>query len=120
MRKSVYLFLLIVICSFFTFSCGVSDELYGTWYNYDNGTRNAIQLSQYDDGKNVFIWAVYDIGNDAIVSNSSGRFKVSGNTIRFEFEQGMDPLKLEFAIENGNLILISESANMKLQRYVSE
>ena len=116
MKKISSLFLLITL-AFITSSCAAPDELFGTWYNDENGTRNAIQFSENDDGENVFIWAVYDIENDAIESNNSGRFKVSGSTIEFEFEQGRDPLKLSFAIEDGSLILTSESARMKLEKY---
>ena len=120
MMKKVFSLFLILICTFVFFSCGVSDELYGTWYNDDNGTRNAIQLSENDNGDRVFIWAVYDINNDAIISNNSGNFKISGNTIRFEFEQGREPLILDFTIENDSLVLTSETAVMKLQKYVAE
>ena len=118
--KKLFLLLITIIISFSLFSCTSPEDLYGTWYVDDNGTRNIIQFSEDDNGKNVFIWAVYDIEQDSIVNNSTGSFKISGDSIKFEFLQGSDPLTLQVSLKEDTLTLSSDTAIMKMEKYVLE
>lgn len=117
MMKKAISVLLFFACLLILASCNTPTDLYGTWYNDYNGTRNAIQFSENENGEDVFIWAVYDIENDAVETNNSGKFKISGNSIKFEFEQGIEPMKLQYSFENGVLVLTSDTAVLKLERY---
>ena len=65
MKRTVALILLLAF-SVNLASCTAAKDLYGVWYNDTSGVRNAIQFSENKEGKNVFVWAVYNIDDDSI------------------------------------------------------
>ena len=116
-RISAAIVLLVFLC-FFTASCTSPSELYGAWYVDEGNTRNAIQFSENVDGKDVFVWVIYDIKEDKIQSTNTGYYKISNDLLIFEFGQGADPLQLNFTLEGDKLSISSETAVMTLTKYV--
>lgn len=106
-----------VLCLFS--SCKQShSELYGAWYFDENGQRDAIQFSVNDDGKNVFIWAKYDIVNDSVTSISKGYFHISENNITLDYVTSDIDLTLQYSIVEDELTLSSETGSLTLTKKV--
>ncbi len=93
-------------------------ELYGVWYVDQDGERNAIQFSKNDNGKNVFIWAVYDIENDEIISTSKGFYYISGDDIKLDYFDSDIELDLKFALDGDKLTLSNEYATFTVTKFV--
>ena len=119
MKKILLLIITVALCVLLL-SCTAPSELYGAWYVDYLGTRNAIQFSENADGDDVFIWAVYNIEEDSIESNSSGYYYIDGDTITFEYSQDADPLILSFELEGNSLTLSSDTATLKLEKFELE
>ena len=81
-------------------------------------TRNAIQFSENSEGKDVFIWAVYDIENETVESNSKGYYTVSGDSIIFEYSDGTQNFELKYKLDGDELTIYSDTATMVLERFV--
>ena len=114
--KRLTAFLLVVVVVLLV-SCSSHKELLGTWYVDENGTRNAIQLSENDKGETVFIWAIYDLTTEQTTSVNKGRFEVSGNTVTFIYSTGTTELTVDYKVENDVLTLNSETGKMVLNKY---
>ena len=99
-------------------SCSASSKLYGVWYVDSMDTRNAIQFSENSEGKDVFIWAVYDIENETVESNSKGYYTVSGDSIIFEYSDGTQNFELKYKLDGDELTIYSDTATMVLERFV--
>ena len=89
---------------------------YGAWYYDKDGQRDAIQFSANDDGKNVFIWAKYDIESDTVLSISKGYFSISDNTVILEYNNSDFSLTLDYSFVDDKLILSSETASLTLTK----
>ena len=111
---------LAALCLFVMTSCSSEKDLYGTWYNDFNGTRNAVQFYKNKDGKNEFIWAVYDIENDEITSNTAGYYYVSGDSIKLKSSDGSDSFDLTYTLDGNTLSVSSDTVSLKLTKYVSD
>ena len=90
------------------------------WYNDESGIRNAIQFSENNEGKNVFVWAVYNIDNDSIESNTTGYYRISGDTVIFDPGDDTALFELNFTLEGDTLVLYNETARMTFEKYVLE
>ena len=97
-------------------SCAVEKDLYGVWFIENQGQRDVFQFSESADGKDAFIWAVYDVANDEIVSISKGYFNVDGKTMRLTYLDG-NTLVLSFDLDGEQLTLKSDTASMVLTKY---
>ena len=99
-------------------SCTSEKELYGAWFVDEGDVRNAIQFSETEDGRDAFIWAVYNIKEDSIESSETGEYRISGDKIIFDFGSDTTPLELTFELEGNTLKLSSETAVMTLEKFV--
>ena len=93
-------------------------EFYGAWYYDEGGQRDAIQFSTNDAGKEVFIWAKYDIENDTVLSISKGYFTISNSTISLDFITSDIDLTLNYTFDGDKLTLSSETASLVLTKKV--
>ena len=119
MKRILSLVLSLVLLTSGLCACKAShSELYGAWYRDVNGQRDAIQLSVNDDGKEVFIWAIYDIENDSVTSVSKGYFHISGNTITLDYLTSDVDLTLTYILEGDKLTLSSDTASIVLTKFV--
>ncbi len=98
-------------------SCTAPKDLYGVWYNDSQGVRNAIQFSENKEGKDVFVWAVYNIDDDSIESNTTGYYRISGDTIIFDPGEETALFELQFELEGDTLVLFNEAAKMTFEKY---
>ena len=117
---AVLLSVLAALCLFVMTACSSEKDLYGTWYNDFNGTRNAVQFYKNKDGKNEFIWAVYDIENDEITSNTAGYYYVNGDSIELKSSDGSDSVDLTYSLDGDTLSVSSDTVSLKLTKYVSD
>lgn len=101
-------------------ACTVPSDIYGAWYVDEGNTRNAIQFSENAEGKDVFIWAVYNLEEDVVESNHKGYYKISGDTIIFEYGDDTSNLELSFDLEGDKLTLYNDSAEMVLTKFELE
>ena len=101
-------------------SCTSPSDIYGAWYVDEDGVRNAIQFSENAEGKDVFIWAVYNIEEDIVESNNKGYYKISGDQIIFEYGDDTENFQLEFVLEGDKLTIFNETARLTLTKYVLE
>ena len=120
LAAAVLLSVIAAMCLFVMAACSSEKDLYGTWYNDFNGTRNAVQFYKNKDGKNEFIWAVYDIENDEITSNTAGYYYVSGDSIKLKSSDGSDNFDLTYTLEGNTLSVSSDTVSLKLTKYVSD
>ena len=97
-------------------SCTAEEDLYGVWFVENQGQRDVFQFSESADGKDAFIWAIYDTVNDEIISMSKGYFDIDGKTLNFTYLDG-NTLVLSFDLEGEQLTLKSDTASMVLTRY---
>ena len=111
---------LAALCLFVMTACSSEKDLYGTWSNDFNGTRNAVQLYKNKDGKNEFILAVYDIENDEITSNTAGYYYVNGDSIELKSSDGSDSFDLTYTLDGNTLSVSSDTVSLKLTKYVSD
>ncbi len=116
MKKLVAL-LLLAVFSINLASCTTASEFYGVWYNDSQGVRNAIQFSENKEGKDVFVWAVYNIDDDSIESNITGYYRISGDTIIFDPGEKTSLFELQFELDGDTLVLFNETAKMTLEKY---
>ena len=93
-------------------------EFYGARYYDEDGQRDAIQFSTNDAGKEVFIWAKYDIENDTVLSISKGYFTISNSTITLDFITSDIDLTLNYTFDGDKLTLSSETASLVLTKKV--
>ena len=93
-------------------------EFDGAWYYDEGGQRDAIQFSTNDAGKEVFIWAKYDIENDTVLSISKGYFTISNSTITLDFITSDIDLTLNYTFDGDKLTLSSETASLVLTKKV--
>lgn len=119
MKRSVSLLLSLV---FFVLLCSCTSpkDLHGAWYSDSQGVRNAIQFSENIEGKNGFIWAVYNIEEDSIESNNTGFYYISGDKIIFDSGTDSEPMELTFELNGDTLTLSSDTATLTLTRYLIE
>ena len=120
LTAAVLLSALAALCLFVMTACSSEKDLYGTWYNDFNGTRNAVQFYKNKDGKNEFIWAVYDIENDEITSNTAGYYYVNGDSIELKSSDGSDSFDLTYTLDGNTLSVSSDTVSLKLTKYVSD
>ena len=120
LAAAVLLSAIAALCLFVMTACSSEKDLYGTWYNDFNGTRNAVQFYKNKDGKNEFIWAVYDIENDEITSNTAGYYYVSGDSIKLKSSDGSDGFDLTYSLDGNTLSVSSDTVSLKLTKYVSD
>ena len=120
LAAAVLLSALAALCLFVMTACSSEKDLYGTWYNDFNGTRNAVQFYKNKDGRNEFIWAVYDIENDEITSNTAGYYYVSGDSIKLKSSDGSDGFDLTYTLDGNTLSVSSDTVSLKLTKYVSD
>lgn len=113
MKKLLVVCLALVV---FLSSCTVEKDLYGVWFLENQGMRDVFQFSESADGKNAFIWAIYDIQNDEIVSMSKGYFNIDGKTIKLTYLDG-NTLVLSYRLDGDQLTLKSDTASMVLSKY---
>ena len=90
------------------------------WYNDTSGVRNAIQFSENREGKDVFVWAVYNIDDDTVESNTTGYYRISGDTVIFDPGDEASLFELQFTIEGDTLVLYNDTARMTFEKYVLE
>ena len=84
------------------------------------GVRNAIQFSENRSGEDVFAWAVKDIKSDTEESRTVGFYRVSGDSIIFDPDDGTEPYTMSFRFEDGALVLFSETTSIKFLKYTLE
>ena len=120
LAAAVLLSALAALCLFVMTACSSEKDLYGTWSNDFNGTRNAVQLYKNKDGKNEFILAVYDIENDEITSNTAGYYYVNGDSIELKSSDGSDSFDLTYTLDGNTLSVSSDTVSLKLTKYVSD
>ena len=120
LAAAVLLSAIAALCLFVMTACSSEKDLYGTWYNDFNGTRNAVQFYKNKDGKNEFIWAVYDIENDEITSNTAGYYYVSGDSIKLKSSDGSDSFDLTYTLDGNTLSVSSDTVSLKLTKYASD
>ena len=115
--KRLAAFLLLAVFSINLASCTTPSELYGVWYNDSQGVRNAIQFSENKEGKDVFVWAVYNIEDDSIESNTTGYYRISGDTIIFDPGEETALFELQFELEGETLVIYNEVAKMTFEKF---
>ncbi len=111
---------LVIICVALTIlltACTSEKDFFGVWYVDENGTRNVIQFSESADGENAFIWAVYDIENDEILSMAKGYFKTDNKQIVLTYIEDNTQLTLTYKLEKERLTLSSDTASLVLNKY---
>lgn len=113
MKKLLIACLVFVV---FLSSCTAEKDLYGVWFAESQGKRDVIQFSESADGKDAFIWAVYDIENDETISMSKGYFNLDGKTVELNYLDG-NSIVLSFSLDGKQLILSSDTASMILTKY---
>lgn len=119
MKRAVSLSLILFILISLS-ACTSPKDLHGAWYSDSQGVRNAIQFSENIEGKNGFIWAVYNIEEDSIESNNTGFYYISGDKIIFDSGTDSEPVELTFKLDGDTLTLSSDTATLTLKRYVLE
>ena len=119
MKKIVSLILLFVFALNLA-SCTAPKDFYGVWYNDASGVRNAIQFSENKEGKDVFVWAVYNIDDDTIESSTTGYYRISGDTVIFDPGDDTSILELQFTLDGDTLVLYNETARMTFEKFVLE
>ncbi len=111
------LLLICVALALLLTACTSEKDFFGVWYVDEGGTRNVIQFSESNDGENAFIWAVYDIENDEIVSIAKGYFKADNKQIVLTYIEDNTQLELTYKLDGEQLTLSSETASMVLSKY---
>jgi len=119
MKRLLCAIIIIAFCLSLS-SCSSASDLYGVWYADEGGVRNAVQFSENKEGKDVFVWAAYNIKDDSIESNTTGYYKVSGDTVIFDTGDRTEIFELQYEISDDTLVLFSESARLTLEKYVLE
>jgi len=118
MRRIISLFLALASVFVLSSCSSAYSKFHGAWYYDQNGQRDAIQFSVNDDGKEVFIWAKYDIENDSVTSISKGYFHIDGNSVTLDYVTSDIDLTLEYSFDGDKLILSSDTAMFTLTKNV--
>ena len=120
MIKRLLAFFLAAAMLFLSSCTNAYSQFHGVWYRDEGGERIALQFSENDEGKHIFIWATYDIEKNEILSTSKGYYHVSGDKITLEYGSSDVDLDLTYTIDGDTLVLSSATANLTLTKFELE